>query len=68
MGAFMERNVSAMISSRAMADWTRASGPQAAIQEVFICGRPQTLLIPESTKVRQAGLPVAKLVAGWVRA
>ena len=42
-GAFMERKVSAMISRRCMASLTSDAGPQAAIQEAFICGRPQTL-------------------------
>ena len=50
-GAFIERNVSAMTSSRAIASSTSAEGPRATIHEAFICGSAHTLLRPLRTNV-----------------
>ena len=61
MGAFMERNVSAIISRRASALRRGLAGPEATIHEHFICGRPQILLRPLRTKVRHGESAAAKV-------
>ena len=44
-----------------------ASGPRAASQAAFICGRPAILLRPLRTKVRTGMRPVAKLRGAGLR-
>ena len=51
MGAFIERYVSAITSSRASASSTSACGPLAATQASFICGRAAIFDNPLRVKV-----------------
>ena len=47
-----------------MASARRSSGPVTAIQESFICGRPQILEMPLRVKVSSLWLE-AKVWGGW---
>ena len=58
-GAFMERKVSAITSSRARA--CSLPGPVATIHAAFICGSPAILLSPLTTKTGTPSSPAAKL-------